>query len=67
MEDLHVVASLKDYDTCFHANDFAHALETVQELVAIPGLETDWIEQGHCLLHLGRHEEAVISLNKAIE
>ena len=58
---------LKDYDTYVDKKEFVRALEVAKELIAIRGEAQDWTKQGHCLWSLERNEEALASLDKAIE
>ena len=58
---------LKDYESYFDKDDFVSALQVAEELVAIRGEAQDWAKQGRCLRNLERYEEALVSLDKAIE
>jgi tetratricopeptide (TPR) repeat protein len=66
-EDPRVAACLKDLNTCIEGGDFVHALQVAEELVAIRGNTWDWFAQGYSLGGLGRYDEALASLDKAIE
>lgn len=66
-EDPRVLACLKDYNAYYETEDFMHALEVAEELVAIRGHAWDWFMQGDCLDQLERLDEALASFNKSIE
>jgi len=66
-EDPRVEACLADHDTYMEEGDFVNALKAAEDLVAIRGQPGDWAEQGHCLCHLGRFDEALAALDKSIE
>ena len=66
-EDPRVAACLEDHNTYFEKGDFIHALKATEELIAIRGLPHDWAEQGYCLGHLGRWDEALRAFGRAIE
>jgi DNA-binding transcriptional ArsR family regulator len=66
-EDPRIKACLADHDAYMKKEDFVNALKVAEELVAIRGQPGDWAEQGHCLCHLGRFDEALVALDKSIE
>jgi len=66
-EDPRLAACLRDCNDYFKRGNFNHALKAAEELVAIRGHAEDWCEQGYCLAHLRRWDEALASFDKAIE
>jgi tetratricopeptide (TPR) repeat protein len=66
-EDPRVVAYWQEYENSCEKKDYVYALQLAEKLVAIRGQAQEWSEQGRCLGALGRYEEALTSLKKAIE
>jgi len=62
-----VAAYLKDFNDYLEKNDFVHALQVVEKMVAIDVHQWDWMARGYCLIQLERQNEALESFNKAIE
>jgi len=66
-EDPRVAAYLKDFDNYFQQKDNVHALQIAEKLVSIRGHAQDWFLQAGVLSKLERYEQALASLDKAIE
>ena len=66
-DDPRVSASFRDYRTYYESGDFARALQAAEELVEIIGNTWAWAMHGGVLGILGRTDEALVSLNKALE
>ncbi len=65
--DPRAIASFRDYKAYFDSGDFDRALQAAEELVEIIGNTWAWAIHGGVLSLLGRVEEALVSLNKALE
>jgi tetratricopeptide (TPR) repeat protein len=66
-EDPRVKACSIDFAGYLKQHDYTRALEVAEELVAVRGSAEDWCDQAFCLGNLGRDDEAIESLDKAIE
>lgn len=65
--DPKLIASQKDYERLFSEGDYPHALEAVEELIALRGECADWMNRGRVELHLGNNEKASEAYGKAVE
>lgn len=65
--DPRVSACLKDYKTYISKDDFSNALQAAEELTVLRTNVDDWLSQAICLLELKRFEEALISVDRAIQ
>jgi tetratricopeptide (TPR) repeat protein len=48
-----------EYNAAVQRNDYHHALQAAEELVAIRGLKQDLIAEASCLIHLGQFEQGL--------
>ena len=62
-----VATCLKNFNAYVEAGEFVSALKTIEELVVIRGEARDWLLQGISLTKLNRWDEALASVDRALE
>ena len=65
-EDPRIHACVEDFFQCVENRDFASGLNIAEELLAIYRDEQGWFLRAWCLAELGKSDEALVSLDKAI-
>ncbi|AFZ26102.1 tetratricopeptide repeat protein,HTH domain-containing protein [Cylindrospermum stagnale PCC 7417] len=66
-EDPRIAEYLKDVFASFENKDYLHCLKIADKLIAIRGYANDWFIHG-CILHEFKHyEQALLSIDKAID
>lgn len=66
-EDPRVEACRADHSHDVQEGNFSQALRAAEELTEIRGGVSDWLDRGHCLVHLQKGEEALESFEKALK
>lgn len=66
-KDPRIEACRADHSLYVREGNFSQALKAAEELTEIRGWVSDWLDRGHCLVHLQKGEEALGSFEKALE
>ncbi|MEG3986667.1 tetratricopeptide repeat protein [Microcoleus sp. S28C3] len=66
-EDPRLKAYFDEIEYCIELKDYVSALAYAEKLVASRGEAKDWVQKGRCLNSLDRYDEALVSLDRAIE
>ncbi|MCB1934878.1 MAG: tetratricopeptide repeat protein [Nitrosomonas sp.] len=65
-DDPAVRACIDDYNIYINSNDYIHAKEVSEELIALRGNAWDWVKQAHCLQKLGEKSDSQLAIKEAI-